>query len=255
MIDLPPKFDLWLPPKPAIIRRADRAIQKASFLPGMFPGGVAAAAAAPAAVSFTYNGQFGPNSATAQTTKTFASVSIGAATANRMVVIGFSYRVNATTNSVTVNGVGATRVTGSGIGFRRIEMWRAAVPTGISVTVTIVLSGTVGGLCAITSHSVYNLTSQTPTASITATNASATSINANINTVAPGIAIGVAMHDNVGSNSTWTNLTETSDQGVDDRYQMTTAALTPTITATPRNIVLAQAGTFNDMNMTIAHWN
>lgn len=42
MIDLPPKFDLWLPPSPAAISRADRAIQKASFLPGMFP--VAAAA-------------------------------------------------------------------------------------------------------------------------------------------------------------------------------------------------------------------
>lgn len=35
-------IDLWLPPKPAIIRPAE--IRKASFLPGMFPGGVAALA-------------------------------------------------------------------------------------------------------------------------------------------------------------------------------------------------------------------
>lgn len=39
MIEIPPKFDLWLPPNPAIIRRADRAIEKANFLPGMFPAG------------------------------------------------------------------------------------------------------------------------------------------------------------------------------------------------------------------------
>lgn len=42
--DLPPK--IWLPPKPAIIRPAP--IQKANFLPGMFPGG-ALMGAAPAA--------------------------------------------------------------------------------------------------------------------------------------------------------------------------------------------------------------
>lgn len=36
MFDLPPKSELWLPPKPAIIRRLDRIIHQAS-LPGVFP--------------------------------------------------------------------------------------------------------------------------------------------------------------------------------------------------------------------------
>jgi hypothetical protein len=48
MIELPPP--LWMPPKPAIIRAA-KEIKQASFLPGMFPAGIAGVAAAPAALT------------------------------------------------------------------------------------------------------------------------------------------------------------------------------------------------------------
>jgi len=37
-------IDLWIPPKPAIIRPAEPSFVKASFLPGMFPGFIASAA-------------------------------------------------------------------------------------------------------------------------------------------------------------------------------------------------------------------
>ena len=58
LFDLPPK--LWLPPKPAIIRAWKREelkrqpLVQASFLPGMFPAG--AAAAAPPATTLTQVG-------------------------------------------------------------------------------------------------------------------------------------------------------------------------------------------------------
>lgn len=41
-LDLPPKPDLWLPPKPAIVHAS--SLREASFLPGMFPGVVMGAA-------------------------------------------------------------------------------------------------------------------------------------------------------------------------------------------------------------------
>jgi hypothetical protein len=53
--DLPPK--IWLPAKPAIIRPAP--VQKANFLPGMFPGLMMAAAATPAGYSFTMTAEDG----------------------------------------------------------------------------------------------------------------------------------------------------------------------------------------------------
>jgi hypothetical protein len=46
-LDLPPKPELWLPPKPAIVRAASlkevaRSTKQASFLPGMFPSPIMA---------------------------------------------------------------------------------------------------------------------------------------------------------------------------------------------------------------------
>ena len=123
MIELPPP--MWLPPRPAIIRPADRELLKlarrdaikasrreASFLPGMFPAGAAAAFVDPdppgLALAFIGSNQNLTNTAN----YSFASQPIGVAAPTRRVVVVVGWVGTAsTTNSIssaTIGGVAAT---------------------------------------------------------------------------------------------------------------------------------------------------
>lgn len=116
-------IELWLPPKPAIIRPASDELRRdwrrpatnessfapkqANFLPGWFPGGAVAGPAGPD-LSFLSG-----NSNTAnQASYTFSSLSFGAAAANRLLIVaiagGSSGGSGANLSSVTIGGVSAT---------------------------------------------------------------------------------------------------------------------------------------------------
>lgn len=67
-------IDLWLPPKPAIIRPH---IEKASFLPGMFPAGAAAAIASSFPIVQATNSGFTSSSASSYAAPLPASIQAG----------------------------------------------------------------------------------------------------------------------------------------------------------------------------------
>lgn len=98
-------MDLWLPPKPAIIRPAVE-VKKANLLPGWFPGGAVAGPAGPD-LSFLSAAANAAN----QASYTFSSLSFGTAASNRLLIAAITGNTSgsiATLLSSTIGGVSAT---------------------------------------------------------------------------------------------------------------------------------------------------
>lgn len=136
-------IDLWLPPKPAIIRPAPET-RHASFLPGMFPAGAIAAAAPAIPPTLIYIAS--TEDITNLTTYSFASQSIGAAHATRRVVVIVNWVSSGAVSltSATIAGVAATiHVQVEGVGVDAgTAIISALVPTGTTGTIAFTLSGT-----------------------------------------------------------------------------------------------------------------
>lgn len=228
-IDLPPK--LWLPPKPAIIRKLP--IVPASFLPGMFPAGVAALRqGAAAAISQTAAAGI----ATDTDVYTFSTQSFGAAADDRIiaVAIGAGYTTVRTIDSVTIGGVTATVVDCAGTNHRTAVAY-ASVPTGTTGDVVVDFSGTCVRCAAITYRIVgANATIHDSDAPAGGGNA-ARSIS--IDVPANGSLLASAVSDDVtGASYTAGGVTETeqaseSNSGVAGGH-LNTAALLTALTVT-----------------------
>lgn len=112
--------------------------------------------------------------------RTFSGVDIGAADADRQVVVMFSARTSvlSTVNGVTIGGVAATPVVGIvGNAGAQIAMYRANVPSGTTANVVINVSGT---STDVTIH-VYRIvprTTGTPVDSGSASTSATTSVTA-----------------------------------------------------------------------------
>jgi hypothetical protein len=185
-------MDLWLPPKPAIIRPAAQDVRqfgdpkKANFLPGWFPGGAVAGPAGPS-LSVVANATDGGSGTTDTDVQiyTFSSVAFGAAAADRlliMAVAGGSTATSVTLGSVTIGGITATiHAQANNSGNTRnghAAVVSATVPTGTSGTIVVTWSvAGVGGPMLDTSYALYRVTglvSTTPTDTATATGGSPT---------------------------------------------------------------------------------
>ena len=137
--DVPPK--IWMPPKPAIIRPAEKKLLApalaASFLPGMFPGG-AISGGEPPVITLT-DGVDAPSAFT--TTHTFSSQNIGSAAADRYVIVAAAVESGAgtpTITSVTIGGVSATfLVNAANANFTRGVLASLLVTTGTTTTIVI----------------------------------------------------------------------------------------------------------------------
>lgn len=106
----------------------------------LFKAGSGRAAGGGGGMTFTY-GSASDNSA--QSTYTFASQAVGAASANRVIVVAFSAETtsNATITGVNIGGVAATKDEGeSAASLHILEIWSAVVPAGTSITITATLS-------------------------------------------------------------------------------------------------------------------
>lgn len=91
-------------------------------------------------MTFTYGSA---SDTSAQSTYTFASQAVGAASANRVIVVAFSTETTstATVTGVNIGGVAATKDEGeSAASLHILEIWSAVVPTGTSITITATLS-------------------------------------------------------------------------------------------------------------------
>jgi hypothetical protein len=169
--------------------------------------------AAPVTIEFTDSAVSGSN----LTTYTFSSVDIGSAeTGRRIVVVTQGREVNPAVSSITINSVSAALVYADhldGGSSWPIEIWSAVVPTGTSVTISLVF--TLG--CAAAGIGVFKVMNAAATASATVgNNATGTSkATATIDVPAHGGVISYAAC--FGGSSTWTlaSVTEGFDETVE----------------------------------------
>lgn len=154
------------------------------------------------AMSYVTSTSASPSNAT----HTFNSVSLGAEDGTRKIIVavGWAAGSDTTINSVTVNGVSATQVVAAdaATGACGSALWIADVPTGTSVTVTVVFSASTSR-SVIGIYRVVNLNSSTAHHTNTATSASSGVISATLNLPASGFALGVVSSIDGASGQAW----------------------------------------------------
>lgn len=215
-------IELWLPPKPAIIRPASdelrrdwRRAKQANLLPGWFPG----AAFAPSGPDFSHIASTSDDSN--QTTYTFASQSFGAVASDRRIIVSIRASGTSTNNNsistVTIGGVSATiHAQANNNGNTRnghAGVASAAVPTGTSGSIVIVYATDLGLLlgCHISVYRATGLVSGTPFDTATSTDASTLLIDIPANGILISCAATVS-----GSGHTWPSpLVEDADAASD----------------------------------------
>ncbi len=175
------------------------------------------------------------------TTYTFASQNLGAAAADRHILVAVACRSagTITLSGVTVAGVSATidqQITSAGT---TVAIARAAVPTGATGDVVVTFSG--GAVRAVVA--LVRLTGGTPT--VSGANAGTTSATAT--TVANGYTLVTYAAGGLGSTSV-TNITEEWNISVESNldfeggYTTTTGAATFTPASARPTVAVAYAG-------------
>lgn len=144
---------------------------------------------------------------------TFTSRALGAAQADRRIIVGASMRVAGTTttlNSITVAGISATQVVSApnttGGNLTLTELWIADVPTGTTGNVVVTYSSAAVLRCGINVWRMVGAASGTASATGTSTVDPGT---ATITIPSNGSAVGYAACDMTGGAINWTNLTQT----------------------------------------------
>jgi hypothetical protein len=170
-------MDIWLPPKPAIIRPAPADLRqfgdpkKANLLPGWFPGAVAG----PSAPDFSHTASTADDSNLV--TYTFAGQSFGVATPSRRIIVAASLSAfdSDTAIAVTIGGISATvHVSTINSGNTRngaVAIASAAVPTGTSGSVVVDITPNGARSCVISVYRATDLSNGTPFDTATTDNA------------------------------------------------------------------------------------
>jgi hypothetical protein len=159
-------MDLWLPPKPAIIRPAPADLRRANFLPGWFPGAVAG----PSGPDFSHTASTQDDSNAL--IYTFSSQSFGADASDRRIIVAAyasAANINASTSQITIGGTSATiHAQAQNTGNTRngiVAIASASVPTGASGDIVVTYTAdefTVLLGCAISVYRAAGLVSGTP---------------------------------------------------------------------------------------------
>jgi len=169
-------------------------------------------------------------------TFTFSSVSFSTAAADRRVVMALWEQGGAVgISSVTIGGVSASQLVGSGGTTNPlVSLWIAAVPTGTSGNVVVQFGGGTAN-CAIAVWAVYGIGSNTAFATAT-TSAAENPASESLSVPSNGVAIAASRLVTNTTAFTWSGLTEDFDallevgrySGASDAFA---SAATPTITA------------------------
>ena len=157
---------------------------------------------------------------------TFSGHSLGAAEANRKIVITV-FGVGTTASSrlvstLTIGGVSATlaiAVQNSTEDHYACEIWYATVPTGTTGDVVVTWNAAMGN-CAI---GAFRVIGAAITDHANASDNDSDPLTANINVPAGGILIGGGGEDAVAT-FTWTNITEAYDEAVEGNQRHTGAS-------------------------------
>ncbi len=196
----------------------------------------------PATVSFASSAVSAAN----QTTYTFSGLALGAAAANRKIVVAATANTE-TVSTITVAGISATLQVAEEPNFVS-EIWLAAVPTGTTGDVVVTWTGAVFR-CGVGVWATYDMSS---TLNDSAVSTSGNPTTASINCPAGGVVIAGVYVNTVADTGpptfTWTNLTEGYDEGIEDSKAHTGAATAfateqtgLTVTATPSETTTTQS--------------
>lgn len=176
---------------------------------------------------------------------TFSSVSIGAASADRVVIVAVGGTTGSTPaiNSVTIGGntatLAASQASTSAAGCIA-GLYYLAVASGTTANIVVTFNKTMGS-CEIAVFSMTGHASETPAATGTDGTGS-TTFNPNCN-VAVGDVLISASNGGEGTACAWTNSTEQSDV-VREQTNLSTAKHTATSAETPRTITATHTASF-----------
>ncbi len=176
-------IDLYLPPKPAIIRPAE--YRKANFLPGWMP---AAVAQKPVEVEFLQVRQ----SASDSGPYSFWSVPLGEEHPTRHILIAL--RAIAGSSSITVGGITCTSLVAN-------SWFIVSYPTGSTATVEVTESG-LNVHCAIIVYALRRIKSATPLDTYASNFLAAGSKSGTLIVEKGGAIVAVANNQGTGTN-TW----------------------------------------------------
>jgi hypothetical protein len=193
--------------------------------------------AAPPSVSYRTFVQSGTNT----DTYSFATTDIGTASATRTVVLVVAgSNASTTVSSVTVGGISATYRGRAQGGVTTTEIWTCPVPTGSTATIVVVWSSS-QLRCGVGVFACYDLTSDTPITTATATTQSS---SLNVNVLVGDILI-VGGHSSLTTSATATGYNERYDSLDGDSATHSGGDATIGTAASPRTVTLAWAGNGN----------
>lgn len=205
------------------------------MIPGTFIP-TPAAVAAPLALTFLSALNDGTD-VTSGNTYTFSSVSLGAAVADRVIIVTLNMEQVTLVTSVTIGGVAATRIAsqtdGTGANDRKAEIWAAEVPSGTSGNIVVTVGTDQSGMCGGVFRKVGGVGGTA--ASDTATDSGAAgSLSAAITIPAGGAAV-ATMFVGTSASYTWTGATESYDEFVSGTGSGSGAIATSSGTVTGTN--------------------
>ena len=215
---------------------------------------MAAAGRSVATVTFAGSSVSGSN----LTTYAFSAHAIGAAAANRKVVVAAATAGGSGADgvsTVTVGGISATLVKATlTTDHTQVEIWQADVPTG--TTADIVVTWNAGkGRCGIGVWAVYGAAgAASDTVSVTGTGALSTTALA---IPANGVAIGGVVLSGTGlRTTTWAGLTENFDEEIEAATNLlqTGASLAVVAAQSAPTISATFSGAINWAAMSLASW-
>ena len=172
----------------------------------------------------------------------FDGVAIGAAAADRVVIVGMGGG-DQPVSAVTIGGVSATQViavrsatTGCSASF-----YRATVPTGTTADIDIVFSASCGN-CGI---GVWTATGIDTATEQTASDIDTQSLTTNtIDVAAGGVILGYSIdEETVAVTTTWAGITEQFDEVTDDPNKVFHSGASDTFATTQTNLTVSSSWT------------
>lgn len=165
--------------------------------------------------SLSYIGAYGNTDHNSAANFTQPAADIGAADADRRVVVALSFFATANgdgVSGVTIGGVTATKLDGAAqfnLAYMGAEVWAASVPTGTTADIVVSFSGVVSDL-ALNVYRLIKASSFNTFATVPVTGNSSTAIM-DINTKVNGAALYVMQNINGTASTPPTGFTETYD--------------------------------------------
>lgn len=201
------------------------------------------------AASVSYRATY--SSITDASSYTFTASDIGTATDRDQIVLAI-HTGSGTISTVTVGGVSATRITGTGVGLN-VALWRVGGVSGSTADIVVSLSSS-ALRCLVAVYALYDLVNTTPVDSTVGVAISgATSLSSTIDTRTDGVIIAMGS-SNAGSRTfTWTGVTEHYDTSLEAAHSYSGGSNTTTSNTTT-TVSFTIAGGSSGLTSVTASW-